>query len=235
MHIGMRSRFATSKILKALLLGVVPIALAIPAGEVAFSQSATWSVARGPLFTAIDLNPSGFVESWATGASEGRQVGYGYGPATGGYGHALLWHGTAASAVDLHPSGFMISRILGISGAQQVGYGYGRATRGGHALLWRGTTNSVVDLNPPGFIQSQGSAPPARNRWGLGLVRPPSITTMRSCGTAASTARWTSTGATGCLPIHRLSPPPAGSRWGSELIRAGTNLMRCCGTAAPTA
>ncbi|MEY2430110.1 MAG: hypothetical protein QOJ40_2995, partial [Verrucomicrobiota bacterium] len=74
-----------------------------------------------------------------------QQVGAGYGSASGGYYHALLWSGTAGSAVDLHPSGFDNSYALGISGSQQVGYGY---TSGviQHALLWSGTAESVVDL-----------------------------------------------------------------------------------------
>ena len=104
----------------------------------------------------VDLNPSGFNYSYAYGTSGTQQVGYGYGPATGGNGftHALLWSGTAASYVDLNPSGFDNSYANGISGTQQVGYGHGEAMSGYHAMLWTGLAESYVDLNPSGFDYS---------------------------------------------------------------------------------
>ena len=112
-------------------------------------------------FTAIDLNPSGFTSSYATGVGGGQQVGYGFGATTGIYQHALLWTGTAASVVDLNPSGFTASEALGVGGGQQVGYGSGPATGFlDHALLWTGTAGSVVDLNaflPPGFTSSDAT------------------------------------------------------------------------------
>ena len=104
-------------------------------------------------FTAIDLNPSGFVESWASGISGGQQVGDGSGPATGGQVHALLWRGSGASVVDLHPQGFVNSRALGTSGGEQVGYGQPDNWYH-HALLWRGNAGRVVDLHPTGFDHS---------------------------------------------------------------------------------
>lgn len=138
MRVGTCSVMTASKIWAVLLLGVVLFALVIPNGRGAHAQV--------PLFTAIDLNPSGFSFSVAEGISGGRQVGYGYGPAVGhpGQPHALLWRGSAASVVDLHPSGFTNSTARAICGDQQVG------EANGHALLWRGSAASVVDLNPPG-------------------------------------------------------------------------------------
>ena len=52
-------------------------------------------------YIAVDLNPSGFTESFADDISGTQQVGEGSGSATGGNGHALLWNGSAASYVDL--------------------------------------------------------------------------------------------------------------------------------------
>ena len=189
MHIEMRSRLAAGKIRTALLLIIVPIAMLIPGSDVALSQTGTGTAAQPPLFTAIDLNPSGFVESWATGISEEQQVGYGYGPATGGYGHALLWHGTAASVVDLHPSGFMISRALGISDGQQVGVGISpQPGSSSHALLWRGTAASVVDLHPSGFVRSEASGISGGQQvgWGYGPATGGHRHALLWRGTAAS-------------------------------------------------
>ncbi len=122
--------------------------------------SAPWAGAL--TFTAIDLNPSGFDFSEASGVAGGQQVGVGSGPATGGQEHALLWSGTAASVKDLHPSGFEDfggSQAFGVAGGQQVGVAGGNIFVGpfiasAHALLWSGTAASVVDLTPPGFDSS---------------------------------------------------------------------------------
>ena len=168
-RIGIRSSLASRKICTTLLLAVVPVALTMPVGDVASGQTGAGTAAQVPQFTAIDLNPPGFVESWATAISGGRQVGYGYGPATGGYGHALLWHGSAADVVDLHPNGFMISRALGISGGQEVGVGISSQPAGGsHALLWRGSAGSVVDLHPRGFVRSEASGISGEQQVGYG-------------------------------------------------------------------
>jgi hypothetical protein len=104
-------------------------------------------------YRAVDLNPSGFTDSNARGASGMQQVGSG---GTGGHGHALLWSGTAQSAIDLNPSGFTDSIARGASGMQQVGSGHGAVGAGtdSHALLWSGTAQSAIDLNPSGFTYS---------------------------------------------------------------------------------
>src|SRR5438132_3540134 len=164
-----RAALAACKVCAGFLPSVVPIATLIPGGDVALGQTGTGTSAQVPLFTTIDLNPDGFVESWASGASDGQQVGYGFGPATGGYGHALLWRGTAASVLDLHPSGFMISRAMGISGGQQVGVGIGPGPEtGSHALLWTGSAASVVDLHPSGFSRSEASGVSGGQQVGFG-------------------------------------------------------------------
>src|SRR5438105_6755412 len=161
MRVGIRSVLPLGKISRVLLLGVAPIVMVVPGTEVAFSPRVAASAAQAPLFTAIDLNPSGFDESHGSGISGGEQVGYGSGPATGGNIHALLWHGSAANAVDLHPIGSIAkvwwwsgilsnSLAVGTCGGQQVGFG------DGHALLWRGTAASVVDLHQRRFHYSEG-------------------------------------------------------------------------------
>src|SRR5207253_6106963 len=55
-----------------LLLAVALIAMVIPGSDVASSQTGPGAAAP-PLFAAIDLNPSGFVESWASGTSSGQR------------------------------------------------------------------------------------------------------------------------------------------------------------------
>jgi len=69
----------------------------------------TASQSWGVTYTAIDLTPSGFDNSFAYGISGTQQVGGGSGSATGGNQHALLWSGSAASFVDLNPSGLNIN------------------------------------------------------------------------------------------------------------------------------
>ncbi len=151
MRVAIRAGIVWGKICTALLLGMVPVALVIPGSDVAFGQAGTAAEAQAPLFTAIDLTPSGFTDSHALGISGGQQAGDAWvTPATAT--HALLWRGSAASVVDLNPSGFVESKAYGICGRQQVGDGSGPATGGhSHALLWRGSVGSVVDLNPSGF------------------------------------------------------------------------------------
>jgi hypothetical protein len=106
-------------------------------------------------FVFIDLNPTGILSSEAGGASEGRQVGFGFGAASSGADHALLWNGTSGSAVDLHPAGFTNSGAASIAGIRQAGSGVVQATGATHALLWTGTAESVIDLNPVGFSFSR--------------------------------------------------------------------------------
>lgn len=105
-------------------------------------------------FTFINLNPTGFVFSEAVGAFGGQQVGFGFGGATGGANHALLWSGSGAGVVDLNPTGFSMSDAFAIAGGQQVGSGMQLTTLATHALLWTGTAASAVDLNPSGFTFS---------------------------------------------------------------------------------
>jgi hypothetical protein len=105
------------------------------------------------IYTAIDLNPSGFTSSQAFGVADGQQVGFASGPATGGA-QAILWTGTAASAVNLNPSGLglPLSTAWGAANGQQVGYAF--HSNDNHAILWTGTAASAVDLTPSGFIQA---------------------------------------------------------------------------------
>ena len=175
----LRSVLLSGKICMALLLGVVAVAMVIPGSNVAFSQPGPGTVPQVPLFTAIDLHPSGFYSSEALGISGGQQVGYGI-PLTSRdrAHHALLWRGSADSVVDLHPSGFVSSEAHGISGGEQVGFGgLGPLEHGGdydigpfHALLWRGGAGSVVDLHPSGFSSSQAFGTNGHEQVGRGLT-----------------------------------------------------------------
>jgi len=93
----------------------------------------------------VDLNPGGFTQSIAFGVSGGTQIGVGYLP--GSFrGHALLWHGSAASAVDLGPMTSTIPDVFGeaVSGDAQVGI----RRNPNRAVLWHGTAASAIDLTP---------------------------------------------------------------------------------------
>jgi len=169
MRAGIYSVFASGKICKAVLLGLVTIAMVIPRGDIALSQSSTGS--QAPSFTAIDLTPSGFDVTFAFGASNGQQVGYGSGPATGNNEHALMWSGSAGSVVDLHPNGFTWSEALGTDGAgSQVGSGAPTGVNFQHAILWSGS--GVVDLNPNGFQSSLATGTSSGQQVGWGWTAP---------------------------------------------------------------
>jgi hypothetical protein len=116
--------------------------------------------------TSINLNPSGYDRSGASGTNGTQQVGYGV---PSGFTifekHALLWNGSAESVVDLNPEGYF-STAFGISGTQQVGYKYKRNDgslqdnqlifyEDAHAVLWNGTAESAIDLNPQNFETSK--------------------------------------------------------------------------------
>src|SRR5437764_15217328 len=77
----------------------------------------------GPIYNAINLEPTGFTESTILATDGVHQVGAGKMP--DGIVHALLWNGSAASYVDLHPGDYPDSTALGIGGGQQVGYQFG--------------------------------------------------------------------------------------------------------------
>jgi probable HAF family extracellular repeat protein len=117
----------------------------------------------------MDLHPSGFKSSYATGVSGTSQVGSASVTADGPY-HAMLWTGTSDSAVDLNPDGFVHSYATGVHGDYQVGYGYDpNAGRFSHALLWNGTAASIVDLNPIGFDWSEALAISSAGQVGRGF------------------------------------------------------------------
>jgi hypothetical protein len=116
----------------------------------------------------LDLNPSGFQQSFAFATDGVQQVGDGTPPA-GGRNHALLWTGSADSAVDLHPLSpayMMGSEAWGVSGGQQVGAGGDIGSR--HALLWTGSAQSVVDLHISGFQETVAQAVAAGRQVGWG-------------------------------------------------------------------
>jgi uncharacterized membrane protein len=118
-----------------------------------FNHALLWT---GTAESAVDLNPSGYSDSYATNTNGVQQVGYGLlnGCDNRNDFHALLWSGTAASAVDLHPAQFKYSLAFDIGGTQEVGYGVGSDNMT-HAVLWRGTAASAVDLNGSRFLYSE--------------------------------------------------------------------------------
>jgi hypothetical protein len=99
------------------------------------------------LTNLVDLNPSGYKNSYALGSDGNQQVGYGGTSGDSGGNEALLWTGSAASYVDLKPSGFSSAIAQATSGTQQVGSGRNSISGTSHALLWSGTAASVIDLN----------------------------------------------------------------------------------------
>ena len=174
MRLGIRASRFSAMTGWALLLGTVPVALVVAGSDVVFGQSGIESLATTPSFIAVDLNPRGFANSWASGISNGYQVGGGSGPVTGDQIHPLLWRGSPASATDLHPSGFKESLADGLSGGEQVGDGAIASPQGAyptHALLWRGGADSVVDLHPQPseFIHSSAAATSGGQQVGYGI------------------------------------------------------------------
>jgi hypothetical protein len=112
------------------------------------------SAKAGNSYQAVILNPSGFVESDASGISSGQQVGLGNDSTMGDYWHALLWSNTAQCYTDLNPTGFSESGISAVSGGRQAGAGYSISTNKWHALLWSSSAANYVDLHPTGFTES---------------------------------------------------------------------------------
>jgi hypothetical protein len=109
----------------------------------------------------INLNPTGFSDSYGKGVSSSDQVGYGL--LTNVNYHALQWFGSAASVIDLHPSGHAFSQAFATSGAHQVG------NADFHAALWTGTAGSFVDLNPTGFRESEAWGVDGSQQVGFGV------------------------------------------------------------------
>ena len=182
------------------------------------SQAATYSY--------TDLNPSGFEGSYGQGISGSQQVGFGYGPATGGHVHALLWSGTASSFVDLNPSGFTWSIGFGISRSQQVGSGlYGTASNS-HALLWIGTASSVVDLNPSGFTESVGFGVSSGQQvgWGTGPSAGNTYHALLWSGTASSVVDLNPIGFT--ESFGGKSNPPCSLMPARTGAPSGVNIMK---------
>jgi len=145
---------------------------------------ATQSAVAEVNYVVIDLNPAGFFDSQATGASGGVAVGWGQ-HSPGDQGYAMLWGFAAGSVVDLHPAGFIGSSANGVSGDAQVGQGW-LAGGEGHALLWRGTAASVVDLHPAGFIMSYANGVSGDVQVGYGSPASGEAHALLWWGTAAS-------------------------------------------------
>ena len=116
-------------------------------------HAALWS---GSAASWIDLHPSWATESWATGVSNGQQVGYGN--LATGFPRACLWTGSAASCVDLNPANGVGSYASGVGGGTQVGQTYLQGNQDGHASLWSGSAASFIDLHPAAAIYGSSAA-----------------------------------------------------------------------------
>lgn len=167
MCVRLRSVLDVGKFRTALLLGVVPIAMLIPRGDMNLSQTGAGSIAQPPIFTVVDLTSRGVYVAYAI--SDGQVVGFGI---VSDYPHAMLWRGLVASVVDLHPrtgsyNGGNGSRALGISGGHQVGWAETIELLH-HALLWNGSAESVVDLHPSWLNWSEASATSGEQQVGRG-------------------------------------------------------------------
>jgi hypothetical protein len=110
---------------------------------------------KGTAASWVNLHPPGAIESEASGAHGGRQVGWVQRGDTG-LTNASIWRGTAESWVSLHPAhpDALWSRAFGTDGAQQVGYVTLFPNLMSRAALWRGTADSWVDLNPLPTVRS---------------------------------------------------------------------------------
>jgi hypothetical protein len=120
----------------------------------------------------VDLNPSGFYNSVATGISGTQQVGWGQ-PTSGSRERALLWNSSAPSYINLHPSGYYDSFAKGTSGTQQVGMGHPTSTSWSHALLWTGSAESFIDLDSAKFYESCANGTNGTQQVGWGTVMVP--------------------------------------------------------------
>ncbi len=101
------------------------------------SHALLWN---GTADSAVDLNPPGFY-SIADAVANGRQVGYGYSPATGNQYNALLWSSTSDSVVNLQQlltGGFDSSSFAyGIDNAGDVfGVAFNSSDGQYHAIEW---------------------------------------------------------------------------------------------------
>jgi IPT/TIG domain len=185
---------------------------------------------RGDVASVVDLNPLGFVRSYARGTTDTTQVGEALTGQVLTLGnlefpvfHAFLWQGTAASAVDLHPANFALSTAQAVSGNTQVGYGQFPAGEPqpsfvvSHALLWSGTAASAVDLNPVGFRESYGLGVSGNTQvgYGFGLATGGKIHALLWRGSASS--------ALDLNPIGFVSSIATGSS-GSAQIGYGSGL-----------
>ena len=94
-----------------------------------------WS---GTAASAVDLNPAGYIYSYATGIGAGKQVGYGT-QSNYKY-HALAWSDSAQQYIDLHnflPSNFAQSYANGVDASGNI-VGYAPDNSGvNHAILWQ--------------------------------------------------------------------------------------------------
>lgn len=112
------------------------------------------SLWNGSVTSWVDLNPDGYIQSYALDTSGSQQVGRAY-VDDHTFSHAGLWSGSAESWVDLHPAGASTSEANAIDNDKQAG-----GSKTGifwHAGYWSGSAASWTDLNPTGYISSMAT------------------------------------------------------------------------------
>ena len=110
---------------------------------------------HGTAGSTISLNPADFTFSVANGTNGHEQVGEGYGPATDGQEHALLWSGDAKSYVDLDaslPAGYTKSFAFSINAAGEV-FGYAQNADGAiDPIEWEAPAVGSGTPEPGGMV-----------------------------------------------------------------------------------
>ena len=164
--------------------------------------------------SAIDLNPTGYVNTYANATTDTQQVGEG---ATVYNNHALLWSGTAASVKDLHPYNLSpngSSQAQGLDSIHQVGYVNGLDAFPGqsHAYLWSGSAATGIDLNPAGFTYSEADGVVGGQEVGKGYS---SLT-----GNQFHALLWNGT-SSAAIDLHLLLPANFQKSWATSIDATG--------------
>lgn len=123
--------------------GASAVGYVVPPGG--FDHASVWSAVGGQ---PVDMNPAGFLYSYALRTDGSRQVGYGDPGNT--HVQALLWSGSASSVIDLTPNGYDEATARDLFG-NLVGGDAAAHNAPTHAAVWSGAADSFKDLNPPGY------------------------------------------------------------------------------------
>jgi hypothetical protein len=133
-------------------------ALATDGAQQAGATAAGAALWTGTAASYVNLGPTNYAFSEATGVSNGVQVGWGGDSPASNNADALLWHGTASSVSVLRTA----AKAFGIHGTQVVGWTAGTGLVQGSlqdAGMWTNATpQSFLDLAPAGTTASELTA-----------------------------------------------------------------------------